>query len=162
MKPEDYRTTATFAARIRRVGIIRCVDVPEEISRKLGSERYICVAGRVEGLPLRGTLVPRGKGRHRLAIHSRIWRKLRVDAGAAVEVTLERDEEPREPRLPQDLAAALAEEPQALAAYRNFTTALRREFVNWIFSAKKSETRTKRIATAVRRLREMRRKGKKR
>jgi uncharacterized protein YdeI (YjbR/CyaY-like superfamily) len=79
-----------------------------------------------------------------------------------VEVTLERDEEPREPRLPQDLAAALAEEPQALAAYRNFTTALRREFVNWIFSAKKSETRTKRIATAVRRLREMRRKGKKR
>jgi Domain of unknown function (DUF1905) len=68
-----------FPARIHKIGILRAVDVPEGVSKALGSGPHLPVHGWIEGLPLKGTLVPRGGGCYRLHVHSRIWRKLRVD-----------------------------------------------------------------------------------
>jgi hypothetical protein len=103
-----------FPARIQKIWIMRCVDVPRDVSKALRGAAgedisHIPVHGWIEGLPLKSTLVPRGGGCYRLHVHSRIWRKLRIDAGAAVEVTLLLDTEPREARLPPDLAAGLAD-----------------------------------------------------
>ena len=47
--------------------------------------------------------------------------------------------------LPTDLAAALISRPQALATWADITPLARNEWICWIESAKKSETRTKRI-----------------
>jgi hypothetical protein len=136
-----------FSAKIYKVGIIRWVDVPLEISQLLGKgTARILVCGSVEGIPLRSTLMPRGKGRHRLSIHSDIWRKLRIDAGAIVEVTLELDEESREPVLPPELAAALAQTPRAMAIFQGMSTALRRQIVRYISSVKHASTRGRRSA----------------
>ena len=84
------------------------------------------VMGEVEGAPLRSTLVSRGKGAYRLAIHGEIRKKLRVDAGAVVEVALQRDEESREPVLPPALVLALRNAPKAQGEFRGMSTALRR------------------------------------
>jgi hypothetical protein len=139
-----------FAAKIFKVGIIRCVDVPLDISRCFGKgAARIPVHGAVEGLPLRSTLVPRGNGRHRLCIHSEIWRKLRIDAGAVVEVTLQLDEESREPVLPPELAVALAETPRAMARFQGMTTALRRQVVRYICSVRHPSTRERRSVKFV-------------
>ena len=48
--------------------------------------------------------------------------------------------------LPADLRAALQSRPQALAAWENITPLARNEWICWIESAKKVETREKRIA----------------
>jgi hypothetical protein len=139
-----------FAAQIYKVGFIRCVDVPLEFSRLFGKgTAKILVHGSVEGLPLRTTLVPRGKGRHRLCIHSDIYRKLRIDAGAVVEVTLQLDEESREPVLPPELAAALAETPRAMAIFQGMTTSLRRQIVRYISSVKHASTLERRSVKFV-------------
>ncbi len=128
-----------FAAKIYKLWLIRFVDVPKEISRALGSPKErIPVCGTVEGLPLRTTLVPSGNGRHRLAIHGDIYRKLRIDAGAAVEISLELDEESREPVLPPSLVVV--------------TTALRRQIVRYLVSAKSEATIERRVAKFVARL----------
>lgn len=148
----------SFRARIYKVGINRCVDVPRQVSLVFGRDKYIPVQGEVEQLPLRSTVVPCGNGRHRLFLHSRIWRKLQMDAGDTVEVTLALDLESREIPLPEDLAAALAECPGALTVFQNMTVALRREFITWVFSARKEQTRSKRIQTGIARLLEMKRK----
>ena len=47
--------------------------------------------------------------------------------------------------LPQDLREALTAEPDALATWRDITPLARNEWICWIESAKKSETRLKRI-----------------
>ena len=47
--------------------------------------------------------------------------------------------------LPTDLKKALAANPQALATWENITPLARNEFICWITSAKKEETRSKRI-----------------
>jgi hypothetical protein len=155
-----------FPARIHKVWIMRCVDVPRDVSKALRSVAgedalHIPVHGWIEGLPMKSTLVPRGGGCYRLHVHSRIWRKLRIDAGATVEVTLLLDTEPREVVLPQDFAAGLADEPRALATFNTLTTALRRQIVQYVDSAKHSRTREKRIQLVIKRMHERAAKRKK-
>jgi hypothetical protein len=133
---------------------MRCVDVPRDVSRSLrelpgDNHKHIPVLGQVEGLPLKSTLSPRGGGSYRLHIHSNIWRKLRIDAGATVEVMLLLDSEPRDPALPHDLAAGLADEPRALAIFNSLTPALRRQIVRYVDQAKHASTRDKRIRLIV-------------
>jgi bifunctional DNA-binding transcriptional regulator/antitoxin component of YhaV-PrlF toxin-antitoxin module len=142
-----------FSAKIYKVGIIRFVDVSVEVSRVIGGgAAHVSVIGEVEGLPLRSTLVSRGKGCYRLAIHGEIRKKLGVDAGAVVEITIERDEESREPLLPPALVLALRNSPKAQAAFRKMTTALRRQVVRYLTSVRQQATLERRVATFVRRL----------
>ena len=48
-------------------------------------------------------------------------------------------------RLPADLKNALASDPDVLAAWEDITPLARNEWICWIESAKKSETRSRRI-----------------
>jgi uncharacterized protein YdeI (YjbR/CyaY-like superfamily) len=56
--------------------------------------------------------------------------------------------------LPDDLARALASSPGALAAWTDITPLARNEWICWIESAKKAETRAKRIAWGCENLQE--------
>ncbi len=147
-----------FRGRIYSVGANRCVDVPDRVSRALGQETRIPVKGSVGGEPFRSTLVPRGGGRHRLFIHSRIWRKLGVDRGRTVDIRLRGDRSRREARLPGDIADALAARPKARAAFENMTPAGRRAFVSYILEAKTGPTRERRIRQGLQRIVDNRRK----
>lgn len=142
-----------FSGRIYKVGLIRFVDVPVEISRALSARTpHIAVRGEVERIPFRSTLVSRGKGCYRLAIHGDIRKKLKVDAGAFVEVAVERDEESREPVLPPALVLALRNAPKAQAVFRSMTTALRRQIVRYLTSVHQQATLERRVAKFVRSL----------
>jgi Domain of unknown function (DUF1905)/Bacteriocin-protection, YdeI or OmpD-Associated len=142
-----------FSGKIYNVGLIRYVDVPGEVCRALsGKEAHVPVLGEVEGVGIRTTLVSRGRGLYRLAIHGDIRKKLRVDSGAVVEVAIARDEEPREPVLPPALVLALRNAPKAQAEFRGMTTALRRQIVRYITSVKLQATLERRVVGFVRRL----------
>ncbi|HSY33049.1 MAG TPA: YdeI/OmpD-associated family protein [Verrucomicrobiae bacterium] len=155
--PHSADDAHIFSARIYKQWIMRCVDVPRDVSKSLcklagDSPKHIPVHGQVEGLPLKSTLSPRGGGAYRLHIHSNIWRKLRIDAGATVEVMLFLDSEPRDPVLPHDLAGGLADEPRALAIFNSLTPALRRQIVRYVDQAKHATTRDKRVRLIVKRM----------
>lgn len=53
------------------------------------------------------------------------------------------------PRVPQDLATALAAAPEAMAFYSSLTAAQQREYVSWITEAKRDATRQRRLETTV-------------
>jgi hypothetical protein len=76
-----------------------------------------------------------------------------VDAGDRVTVTMELDTEPRTVRLPADLRQALQED-DAAAAFKSMSFTHRREYVEWIEEAKRPETRARRVAATVERVRE--------
>jgi hypothetical protein len=106
------------------------------------------VEGTINGHPFRATLAPDGQRSHWL----KVSRKLRQGAGAEVGdvVTLEikpAEKEP-EPRAPADLRQALAAAPKARAVWSDITPVARRDWIHWITSAKRSETRTRRIDNA--------------
>lgn len=53
------------------------------------------------------------------------------------------------PALPSDFRAALAKNKKAVAAFEAFPPSHQREYIEWIDGAKREETRSRRIATAV-------------
>ena len=54
--------------------------------------------------------------------------------------------------LPDDVAQALAGNPAAQAAYEKLPPSHKREYLNWINSAKRPETRNRRIADTITKL----------
>ena len=77
-----------------------------------------------------------------------------LKAGDQVEVTLELDQEPRTVAVPDDLAAALAAQPGARAAFDALSYTLRKEYARQVESDKAEETRQRRIAAIVAKLSE--------
>src|SRR5262245_34139539 len=125
------------------------LTLPKEASAKLPSRGMTSVAGALNGLPFQATLEPDGQGGHWLKVD----RKMREAAGAAVGdvVTLEiapAAEEP-EPTVPADLRKALAAAaPKARAVWSDITPVARRDWIQWITSPKRRETRARRIENA--------------
>jgi uncharacterized protein YdeI (YjbR/CyaY-like superfamily) len=76
-----------------------------------------------------------------------------VDAGERVRVAMELDAQPRTVRVPADLRGALAGDPEAQAAFRKMSYTHRREYVDWVQEAKRPETRARRVAGTVERVR---------
>jgi hypothetical protein len=142
-----------FSDQIYKVGLIRYVDVPAAVSRALrAQDAHVAVRGSVDGVPLETTMVSRGNACYRVAIHGDIRKKLRVDAGAVVEIELQLDEESREPALPPALIIALRQSSKAQSRFRGMTVALRRQIVRYIVAVKQQATLERRVTTVVRRL----------
>ena len=140
-----------FSAKIYKIGIIRFVNVPKDISIALGDGApHVPVRAEIEGIPSQTTLVSRGQRCYRLAIHGDIRKKLKVDAGAVLEIALERDHGSREPALPPALVLALRNSPKAQAVFRQMTTALRRQVVRYLTSVKQQQTLEHRVTKMVR------------
>ena len=94
-------------------------------------------------------------GRYYLPIRREIREACGLAPGMPVEVTLTLDDEPRQIEIPDDLAAAFAGDPGAQDAFDRLSFTHRREYVEWVTSAKREETRTRRVAQTL----EMLRKG---
>ena len=138
-----------FRGVLYAVGVNRCVDVPPEVSEALGSETHIRVKGTVGGETFRSNLAPRGGGKHRLFVHSGIWRKLGVDVGDVVDVEIERDDEEWEIAVPADLAEAMPAGSEAQEAFHALTVPNRKRFIDRIEESKTSVTRKRRIEQGV-------------
>jgi hypothetical protein len=81
----------------------------------------------------------------------------RRKAGASEEIrdgdgTLVVDRINRVVHPPKDLAAILSKHPEASAFFDRLSFTNKREYVTWIVEAKKGETRTKRVASALEKL----------
>jgi len=68
-----------------------------------------------------------------------------VDAGERVAVMVRAVDKEPEPRVPADLRAALDAIPAAKAQWSAITPVARRDFVQWVTTARQAETRARRI-----------------
>lgn len=93
-------------------------------------------------------------GRYLLPLNRANREAAGVAAGDRVQVRLELDTEPREVDVPEDLAAALESDDAARATFEGMSFSHRNEYAQWIREAKRSETRERRVAKALERLRE--------
>jgi len=105
------------------------------------------MTGAVNGCKVRGKLVSRDGG-HYLELGPAWCRDNTVIAGAQVAVRLEA-EGPQVASMPPDIAAALDAAPGARRFFESLPTFYRKNFMRWIESAKRPETRANRIAEMV-------------
>ena len=82
-----------------------------------------------------------------------------VAIGDEVTATIDLDEAPREVDVPAELAEALAADPVAAKGFNGLAYSHRKEYAAWVADAKREETRQRRVAQAVERLRKGRRRA---
>jgi hypothetical protein len=122
--------------------------LPREASRQLPSRGLNSVAGTLNGCPMQTTLEPDGQGGHWLRVEPDLVTAAGVRAGDTVLLDIAPLAEEPEPRVPDDLHQALAGAlPQVQAAWADITPMARRDWIHWITSAKRAETRQKRIVS---------------
>jgi Bacteriocin-protection, YdeI or OmpD-Associated/Domain of unknown function (DUF1905) len=135
------------------------LTLPKEASAKLPSRGMTSVEGTFNGLAYRGTLEPDGQGGHWLKVDRKLREAAGAEPGDVVSLEIAPVAEEPEPRVPADLRKALAAaHPKARAVWSDITPVARRDWIQWIESAKREATRLKRIESAC----EMLAKGKRR
>src|SRR5256885_1015532 len=117
-----------------------------------GKKRFPVVA-TVNGTTWR-TSVARMGGEFLVGLNREVRESAGVQAGDQVRVELTLDTEPREVDVPEALAAALAGDADARAAYERLAFTHRKEFARWVEEAKRPETRASRVAQTLEMLHE--------
>jgi hypothetical protein len=112
-----------------------------------GARRFPVVA-TVNGYTWR-TSVARMGGEFLLGLNREVRQAASVQAGDKVEVTVELDAAPREVEVPEALAAVLAADPQAKAAFDRMAFTHRKEYARWVAEAKQEQTRQCRVQQAL-------------
>lgn len=126
----------------------RFLVLPTAASQKLPSRSQVTVDGTLAGQPFQATLEPDGEGGHWLKIDKALCTAAGVTEGDKVELSLKPVDKEPEPTVPADFKKALAANPEAKATWDDITPVGRRDWIAWITSGKKAETRVKRIDVA--------------
>lgn len=122
--------------------------LPKRASAKLPTRSMVSVEGTLDGADFRATLEPDGQGGHWLRVDRKLREAAGAKAGDVVTLRIAPVAQEPEPKVPADLRKALAASPKARATWSDITPIARRDWIHWITSGKKAETRPKRIATA--------------
>jgi hypothetical protein len=122
--------------------------LPAAASKRLPTRSMVTVDGVLAGQPFQATLEPDGNGSHWLKVDQALREAAGVAFGDSVTLEIALVAEEPEPRVPADIKTSLAANPAAQATWDDITAIARRDWIHWITSGKKAETRVKRIATA--------------
>jgi hypothetical protein len=128
------------------------IEIPLDVRAIFGRARPP-VTVTINGYTYRSTVAVYGEG-YFLPVNKANRTGAGVDAGDRVTVELASDTEARTVDVPDDLAAALLADPEVNERFDGLSYSHRSEYVGWVTEAKKAETRERRIAETVRRLRE--------
>lgn len=95
-------------------------------------------------------LMPMANGNMFMPIKAEIRKQLKKGEGDRVKLVLFLDESPLE--IPQELLECLRDEPAAHDTFYSLPEGEQKQYVTWIYSARKEETRVARMAEAITRL----------
>lgn len=123
-------------------------EVPKNQRARFG---MVKVKGQIDGYPLMGyRLMPMGTGQLFLPVKAEIRKKIGKKEGDWVRVVLYTDDSDLE--VPEELIDCLQDEPIAYENFMKLAEGARKEFRDWVYSAKKEETKVDRIARMIDRL----------
>jgi hypothetical protein len=119
------------------------ITLPFDPNLVWGEMERFNVRGSIAGNKFRGTISRNGNS-YELRLGPS-WVRDNQSMSEAMDVALELEG----PQLADDFAAALEASPEAKAYFNSIATFYRKGYVNWIESAKRPETRARRVAEAI-------------
>lgn len=142
-----------FRAVVEPPEPMRGLEAPEKIVTALDGGKRPPVTVTINGHTWK-TRVAIMRGRHLIGLSNANRKAAGVEIGDKITVEIELDLEPRVAAIPSDLAKALRADPLARASFEELSDSKRREHVRVIESAKKPETRSRRIEKTITTLRD--------
>lgn len=122
--------------------------VPFDVEEAFGTRARVPVCGTINGFPYRSSIMNMGEG-HMMVVNRELREGAKVKAGDTVRIVMQRDTAPRVMEVPPDFTKALAGSKPAKALFGKLSYTHQKEYVRWITSAKREETRKGRIAKAI-------------
>ena len=135
-----FTTIVTKDDKVNATGL----PVPAEAVAAMGAGKKPKVIVSLNGYTYRSTVAAYGEI-YMLPLAAEHRQAAGVQAGDQIEITIELDTEPRIVEVPEDLAAALADQPGAREAFDSLSYSARKEYVRQVESAKAQDTRQRRI-----------------
>lgn len=109
------------------------------------------VKGHIDGYELKGyNLMPMANGNMFLPVKAEIRKKIKKEAGDTVHIALYKDNDPLE--IPEEFLLCLEDDLGAKTFFLDLREGEQKHYLNWVYSAKRDETRIKRIAEAINKL----------
>lgn len=128
------------------------VVAPFRVADVYGTPDELPGRATLDGFPYRGELTPLDGEYHALVVPREVRRAVGKTVGDTLRVVLRPDPDERVVTLPDDLAAALAETPAALAFFKTLAQPDQRDYVRYLAGAKTPEVRSRRLTETVYRL----------
>jgi hypothetical protein len=125
--------------------------IPELSQDKKAPFGWVKVRGTIDGYEIRKYhLMPMGHGKLFLPVKAEIRKKIKKDEGDFVHVILYPDNEPLE--IPEEMMLCIKDEPAAWKFFKSMTESEQKFYINWVYAAKKIDTKINRLAKTVNRL----------
>jgi len=142
-----------FKARLVKLGSWTILRLPKAASAKLPSRGQVMVEGTIDGYDFQTPLEPDGNLSHWFKVDPSLGKAIRASAGDTVTLAIEPTKDWPEPEMPADLRKALATDHKAHDLWESITPMARWEWIRWIRSTARSETRAKRIKVGLSKMR---------
>ncbi|HVF71534.1 MAG TPA: YdeI/OmpD-associated family protein [Chthoniobacterales bacterium] len=148
-KAKLSRPAADPAAPRTEDGSWMFLVLPKNASAKLPTRSMTSIEGKMNGVSFQATLEPDGQKSHWLKVDRKLSKAAGAEAGDTVSLEVTPATEEPEAAVPPDLRKALAAAtPKVRALWSDITPIARRDWIQWITSAKQAETRTRRVKNA--------------
>ncbi|HTB63178.1 MAG TPA: YdeI/OmpD-associated family protein [Opitutales bacterium] len=122
--------------------------LPKEASAKLPTRGMTTIEGTINDAAFCANVAPDGQNSHWLKVDKKLGKAAGVEAGDTVTLEIAPSEKVLEPEVPTDWKKMLGASPKAKAAWADITPNARRDWMQWLSTAKQTETRVKRLAKA--------------
>jgi len=127
------------------------VRIPEIDKNKDIPFGLVKIRGSIDGYKFRKYhLMPMKEGGLFLPVKAEIRKAINKQEGDKVHIILYPDDEPLE--VPDEMLLCLKDEPQALRFFNTLSESERKFYIQWVYSAKKDETKVDRLAKTIDRL----------
>ncbi len=124
------------------------IEIPFDVEQVYGAKR-VKVKATFDGVEYRGSIVKMGLPCYIIGITKDIRKKIGKKPGDIIEVTIEKDEEERIVEIPMDFKERIELDDNIKEFWNTLSFSMQKKYIVWITSAKKEETRIKRINEAI-------------
>jgi len=127
-------------------------EIPEILQNKNKPFGWITVKGKIDDHELKQyKLMPMGNGQLFLPVKAAIRKKIKKEAGDFVQVILFADDS--DVAIPNEILECFEQEPKSiLKTFKSFSKDEQKVYLDWIYEAKKEETKANRILEMMNRL----------
>ncbi len=125
------------------------IEFPYSVEDEFGTKGQVKVKAEFESVEYRGSLVNMGLSSHCIGVTQKIRKAIGKEPGDKIKVILYQDTEPRVVELPEELALAFKQNQDAALFYRTLSYSRQKAYVTWITSAKREETRKRRLEKSL-------------
>jgi len=137
----------------KEAGVVSAITPPINVLEVFGTRGRVPVRGTINGFPFRSSLMPCG-GPHMMPVNKTLCEGAGVKPGDLIDVVMEHDTAVRTVEAPPQLARALTKNKRAQRGWEKMSYSHKKEIAAWISAARKEETRERRVAKAIRMLKD--------